>query len=248
MDTTSILNAAPPQPADKSDSAPVEKLSCSRLSVASSQLTAGTIVDICDADNKRLFSARIAEATDAAVSLVRLPGSLSFPVLPSGTEIRICTLTPENIMYTFSGATHTSDRRSCLIADLSSNLPMDRRSSYRIPVGREIRIFDINDTELQDGGLCTLVNVCNSGACFASSRLYEEGRVLTLEFNLNAGDPIDHYAGEVIWTKQLPSGLHSYGFLFAELTDDKSNSLSKYIHRAWLISRYDKSMTVKESK
>lgn len=179
-------------------------------------------------NGRHLFDGRIAEFSEDALSIERLPGQLSLELCEQGDELRIRGLAANGKPYEVMGSVAMSSRILCKLENVTMVLHSENRSSFRLPLDCDISLYEESDLKLERAEICRLVNISVGGACFQSEYVHGTGEVFRMEVRIEKYAPMV-FLGQIIRVDESIPGMFRYGFLFAQLGEQETEALNKIL-------------------
>lgn len=193
------------------------------------QLANKMTLEILSKENKLLFSAQITAKNGTKLTLERLPGCISFPVLPVGEPVGIRGYTGRMGQFNMSATVEESTRTLCKLANLQAPVVDNQRNSFRLMMSSPAWLYRQEDERHLHPEACTLVDVSNGGCCVESDYVHEEEEVLRIKIKLEEYQPM-YFLGQIIRASQFGDGQYRYGILFAQLREDEQAALTKTLY------------------
>lgn len=193
------------------------------------RLKVGDHLDVL-ADDRPPFSGRIASVHGRNLALRREQNQLSFQVCEAGAEVHIKGYTDDKIPFDLKGIVVESTKTAFKVKNLTviSHNHNEFRSNFRLVVNAPATLYAQEDVHLQVPEECSLVNISAGGACIQSEFLHGEDEALWLKVQLMNYAPMI-FLGQVVRASEPVPGVFQYGFLFAELDERMSESLTKML-------------------
>ncbi|MCM1234851.1 MAG: PilZ domain-containing protein [Ruminococcus flavefaciens] len=195
------------------------------------ELYNGMTLELETPEGARILTGRLSGYTpsDAAMTLERLPGGLSFPVRDVGTSVVVRGVNEQMIQFFLKGTIQESNRLMCRLKDLKVKAIPEQRHDFRLQVGAPVTMFYQSDEAQSNPEECTLVDISTGGACVESEYLHAEDEVLRLRIKLLDYAPME-FLGEIIRVTEIQPGRFRYGFLFAQLRESELTELTRTLY------------------
>lgn len=185
-------------------------------------------LELLGEDGQVAIRGRITECSRQEIVLRRHPGGLSFHIYEPGTNVVVQGRDSRMERFYLRAVVAESSRIRIRLTDLEQEEREDLRSTFRLEVNAPISIYSYGDERMLRPEACTLVDISAGGCCISSEYLHGEDEVLRLKIKL------EHYAtmdlvGEVIRVTQHGPNDIRCGILFAQLTKDEHESLTRML-------------------
>lgn len=190
------------------------------------ELFDGMRLDVTDKQGEPLFSGRIASRTHDTLTLDRLPGELSFPILPINSELNINGFDRKLLPICLSAVVQQSTRILLVLKDLAIENHAENRSTFRLPYNAPVSLFRADDERLRNPEPCRLINVSKGGCCLESEYIHAENEVVRVSLELTEYAPLT-YMGQITRGEERTPGIFRYGILFAQLTEQEISLLNR---------------------
>lgn len=190
------------------------------------ELFDGMRLDVTDKQGEPLFSGRIAARTHNTLTLDRLPGELSFPILPINSELNINGFDRKLLPICLSAVVQQSTRILLVLKDLAIENHAENRSTFRLPYNAPVSLFRADDERLRNPEPCRLINVSTGGCCLESEYIHAENEVVRVSLELTEYAPLT-YLGQITRGEERAPGIFRYGILFAQLTEQEISLLNR---------------------
>lgn len=190
------------------------------------ELFDGMRLDVTDKQGEPLFSGRIAARTHDTLTLDRLPGELSFPILPINSELNINGFDRKLLPICLSAVVQQSTRILLVLKDLAIENHAENRSTFRLPYNAPVSLFRADDERLRNPEPCRLINVSTGGCCLESEYIHAENEVVRVSLELTEYAPLT-YLGQITRGEERAPGIFRYGILFAQLTEQEISLLNR---------------------
>ncbi len=179
-------------------------------------------------NGQKLLGGRLTAISPTELTIERKPGQLSFDTCPVGTEVTVRGLNEYAITFELKGVIEESTRVKCRVRDLEMLARHEGRANFRVLMNCPATLFYLEDKHFANPESCVLVDISASGACIQSEYIHGEGEALYLKFALEEYAPMT-LLGEVIRVEEPTAGKFRYGFLFAQLEEQETRSLTKQL-------------------
>ena len=190
------------------------------------ELFDGMRLDVTDKQGEPLFSGRIAARTHNTLTLDRLPGELSFPILPINSELNINGFDRKLLPICLSAVVQQSTRILLVLKDLAIENHAENRSTFRLPYNAPVSLYRADDERLRNPEPCRLINVSTGGCCLESEYIHAENEVVRVSLELTEYAPLT-YLGQITRGEERAPGIFRYGILFAQLTEQEISLLNR---------------------
>lgn len=198
-------------------------------SAQTGELFKGMRVDVMDKENMPLLSGQVSEKTADTLTLIRLPGELSFKTATIGTTVHINGYDKKLIPISLSGTVQESSRILFKVKNLKVESHAENRDNFRLPYAAPVSLYRKDDTHFRNPEECTLVNISTGGCCVQSEYAHIEDEVLRIRVKLDDYAPLN-FLGQIVRCTEHAPGVFWYGILFAQLTEQEISSLSKTLY------------------
>jgi len=191
----------------------------------------GMTLDLESAEGQHILTGRLSgyHKGDAALTLERLPGGLSFSVQEMGSSVTIRGITETLEQFFLKGTVQESTRLVCRVKDVKVKPLPENRNNFRLQMSVPAALYYRSDTASRHPEECTLVDISTGGACIESEYLHAEDEVLRLKVKLLDYAPME-FLGEIIRVVEFQPGRFRYGFLFAQLKERELTELSRTLY------------------
>ena len=190
------------------------------------ELFDGMRLDVTNKQGEPLFSGRIASRTHDTLTLDRLPGDLSFPILPINSELNINGFDKKLLPICLSATVQQSSRIILVLKDLALENHAENRASFRLPYNAPVSLYRADDERLRNPEPCRLINVSTGGCCLESEYIHVENEVVRVSLELTEYAPLT-YLGQITRGEERTPGIFRYGILFAQLTEQEISLLNR---------------------
>lgn len=191
----------------------------------------GTPVKLTDKDGKVLFLGRSTFFDSVQVTLERIPGEMSFPILDFGQDVKLYGYSQQMEPINFEAKVAKSTVMMCTMDQLRY-IPYDNnRKSQRHPLNISAELYDIEDTRLDSPSPCVVHNISTGGACISVHEQYQEGKEIRIRLELIKGEGYMSFVGQVVRVEPLGDEEYEYGILFAQLRRTQMNNLMADVAR-----------------
>lgn len=208
---------------------PEEELIPEEKKVKLPEFSTGVPVDVVSRTGAVLLTGRPTDFEDTHISLERVPGEMSFPVIAIGTDVKLRGFGEDMAPLNYSARVAWSTSVICTLDNLQFLPYQDIRSSMRQPLRVEGELYSLNDTLFNNPKPCTVLNISTGGACITSPCQYEKGRELRLRLEVVKGGGYSSFAGQIVRAEERAEGGYEYGILFAQLRRSQINGLNNDI-------------------
>lgn len=193
------------------------------------QLAKGTSLVVTYADTGRpLLSGRLASLVDGELTVERSPGQFSFETCDIGTEVFLRGFNGAS-PFDLKGIVQLSNRVQFRVNDLRAVPHDEQRGSFRLPLSVPVSLYYQEDTRLQNPEKCRLVNISTGGACVESEFIHADGEILRLRVQIDEYAPMS-FLGQIIRLDEPKPGLFRYGFLYAQLNEQETATLTRMLY------------------
>ncbi len=173
-----------------------------------------------------LLAGRLTECSGREISIERKPGQLSFATCALGTEACVRGISDASMPFDLKGVIVESTRVKCRVKDLEVIPYNENRVNFRLTLHAPISLYDQDDTLLENPEEAELVDISVTGACFQSEYIHGEGEVLRMKVQIEDYVPRT-ILGQVIRVEEAEDNKFRYGFLFAQLDELETSTLTK---------------------
>jgi len=193
------------------------------------KFTEGMPLDVTLENGKPLLTGKVAEYKNGALSIDRKPGQFAFNTCDIGTVVYIRGYGSNGTLpFDIKGTVELSQRIVLKVKDLVSVPYDEHRSNFRLVIDAPVMLFYEEDEKFQSPEHCKLVNISTGGACVESECIHTEGEILRMKVQLEDYVPMT-FLGEIIRVDEPKPGLFRYGFLFAQLGERETTSLTRML-------------------
>ncbi len=211
---------------------PGGKRASQRTGPAFPQLRVGEHLEV-SVDGRFLLSGRIDLVNGKNLVIKREQNQLTLQVCEEGAEAYIRGFDNGCIPFDLKGIVVESTKKTFKVKDLTvvahDELPhSELRTDFRLVISAPAALYTQEDILHQNPEECSLVNISAGGACIQSEFLHGENEVLQLKVQLMNYASMT-FLGQVVRASEPAPGVFQYGFLFAELDDCMSKSLTKML-------------------
>lgn len=220
-------------------SAPAPALGRQPESAPTGELFQGMRLEVMTKDRDHLLSGKVAQFTSDTLTLVRLPGELSFKISNLGAEVSLNGYDKKLIPLCLSATVQESTRVSFKVKNLKIERHAENRDTFRLPYTTPVSLYRNDDVQFKNPEQCTLVNISTGGCCVQSEYIHMEDEVLRIRVKLDDYAPLN-FLGQIIRCVEHTPGQFRYGILFAQLTEQEITSLNKTL--------YNLQMGIKETR
>jgi len=198
-------------------------------SALTGELFKGMRMDVTDREGAPLLSGQVSEKTDDTLTLIRLPGDLSFKIATIGSTVRINGYDKKLIPISLSGTVQESTRTLFSAKNLKVESHAENRNNFRLPYTAPVSLYRKDDIHYRNAEECVLVNISTGGCCVQSEYVHIEDEVLRIRIKLDDYAPLN-FLGQIVRCTEHAPGQFWYGILFAQLTEQETTSLSKTLY------------------
>ncbi|MDE7244918.1 MAG: PilZ domain-containing protein, partial [Oscillospiraceae bacterium] len=196
------------------------------------ELRVGMTLDVIGADNKLILSGRITGYRNGCATLERLPGWISFEIIPKDTEVSVRGYNNKMVQLNWTAKVTESSRVLCKLDNIKAikaTASENQRQSFRIFMKTPASLYRKEDERLLRPEICTLIDVSTGGCCVESEYVHEDDEVLRIKIKLEDYQPMQ-FLGQIIRASQEDDGHYRYGILFAQLTEEELTSLTRTLY------------------
>lgn len=208
--------------------APMAALEDDRLGGKLPDLRRDMGVEILGEDDQVELSGVITEIRRREMTLGRHPGGLSFKIYEPGTNVVLQGRDSKLQQFYIRAVVAESSRIHIKLTDLEQEERENLRDNFRLTLNAPISIYSYADERMQRPEECILVDISVGGCCISSEYLHGEGEVLRLKIKLQDYATMN-LVGEVIRVKEHKRNDIRCGILFAQLTPDENEALTKML-------------------
>lgn len=194
-----------------------------------SELYEGMTLDVFMENGDPLLTGCVASFTNNSLSMERLPGGLSFQVCELGSTVSIRGCNRKMMQFTLQATVQEASRVAYKFTNLRLDTHEELRNNFRLILNTPISLYYQEDVHFTNPEECTLVNISIGGVCVQSEFLHGEGEVLRMKVKLEEYAPME-FLGEVVRVSEPKHGIYQYGILFAQLTKDETESLTRTLY------------------
>lgn len=199
------------------------------------QLQEGMSLDVFK-DGKLLHTGQITSRKGDKLTLSRLPGALSFKVLPLDADITLRGYDKRLIPINLTGAVEESSRVIFKVKDLKVQTHTEVRDNFRLPYSAPISLYREDDEHLRNPEQCQLVDISVGGCGIESEYIHMEDDVVRIRLKLESYAPLN-FLGQIVRCVDCENGKFRYGILFAQLTEQEIDTLNKTLYNLQMLSR-----------
>lgn len=193
-----------------------------------SQLYEGMRLDVFK-DGKLLHTGQITKRSEDKLTLSRLPGALSFKVCPLDADIALRGYDKRLVPINLIGAVEESSRVIFKVKNLRVQTHSEVRDNFRLPYSAPASIFREDDEHFRNPEECQLVDISTGGCGIESEYVHLEDDVVRIRIKLESYAPLT-FLGQIVRCVDIDDGKFRYGILFAQLTDQETDTLSKTLY------------------
>lgn len=194
-----------------------------------SDLTDGMSLDIMTKEGSSLFTGRLVSFKNRQMTLDRLPGCISFPILPVDEEVTIRGYNKKMAQFIMSAVVQESTRTLCKLKNVKMAVVDNQRNNFRLYMNVPAWLFRESDEKYLRPEECTLVDVSTGGCCVESEYVHEEEEVLRIKLKLEDYQPM-YFLGQIIRASETKEGVYRYGILFAQMREDELTALTRMLY------------------
>lgn len=198
-------------------------------SAAIGELFMGMRLDVTNKDKEPLLSGKISEMSSDCLSLVRLPGDLSFKTTTMGSTVSLSGYDKKLIPICLSGTVQESTRILFKVKNLKIESHAEARDNFRLPYTAPVSLYRKEDDHFKNPEDCTLVNISTGGCCVQSEYIHMEDEILRVRVKLDEYAPLN-FLGQIVRCSEHARGVFWYGILFAQLTEKEITSLNRTLY------------------
>lgn len=185
-------------------------------------------IEVVEGSGRVLNTGLVTSHAGRELSMGRHPGGLSFKICEPGSTVYVRGCDNQMMQFFLRATVVESTRILMKLKDLEPEILENNRDAFRLSVSLPITVYYYNDEHYEHPEKCTLVDISTGGCCFMSEYLHGEGEVLRLKIKLDDYVPMN-FVGEVIRvTERGPDEFHC-GILFAQLTKEETETLTKVL-------------------
>lgn len=196
---------------------------------ATGKLYDGMKLDVTTKEGELLFTGKLTTMYHGSLTLNRLPGELSFKIIPLNSEVHLNGFDKKMLPISLSATVEESSRVVLKVNNIQVESHAESRDNFRLPYSAPITIFRYDDAELTNPEECMLVNISITGCCIQSDYVHMEDEIIRIHMKLEEYTPLD-YIGQVVRCSSQVHGKFKYGILFAQLSEMESMTLSKMLY------------------
>lgn len=196
---------------------------------ATGQLFEGMRLDVMTKEGMPILTGRITQLTEETMSMGRLPGDLSFKVVPINSSVALNGYDKKLIPISLSAVVTESTRTTLSLKELKVERHSENRDTFRLPYTAPVSLYRREDEHFKNPEECQLVNISTGGCCVESEYIHIEEEVLRIRVKLDEYAPLD-FLGQIVRCVEHSPGKFWYGILFAQLTEQEIASLSKTLY------------------
>lgn len=202
-----------------------------------SNLSVGISLDIMN-EGKQVFTARLAAFKGQEMTLDRLPGWISFQILPVGTEVAIRGYNRRMEQFNLTAKVKESTRTLCKLEDVRAAVVDNVRNNFRIYMNAPAWLYRKGDEKYLHPENCTLIDVSTGGCCIESEYAHVEDEVLRVKIKLEDYQSMQ-FLGQIIRVTACEGGRYRYGILFAQLREDELTALTRTLYNLQVGNRQE---------
>lgn len=199
------------------------------ISVLFPRINEGMPLELESENGEPLLSGRMTQFSKEFLTLERIPGTLSFPLLEPGLSVTVrgydCGMEPVNL----TGSIAESTRVRCVIGEMALVSYQNHRKNFRQPIDVPANFYAPKDRHMARPQKCKVTDISAGGARVSSPFAYSVGEALRLRLELVKGEGYTSYWGEIVRAEKDGDGGYEYGFLFEQLDRRQIDALSRDI-------------------
>ena len=197
-------------------------------------------VEVLGEDDQVIIEGVITECKGREITLGRRPGGLSFKICEPGANVVVQGRDAGMEQFYLRAVVAESSRIQIKLTDLEQEERENVRDNFRLAVNAPISIYYYTDERMTRPEACTLVDISVGGCCISSEYLHGEGEVLRIRLKLEDYVAMD-LVGEVIRVTENGRKDFRYGILFAELTREEHEAMTKMLFNLQVGNRQEHS-------
>ena len=202
-------------------------------------LREGMTLDVMSRKVEQHLTGKLTTYRFDLLTLERLPGWLSFKVLPYGEEVIVKGYNRAREPFQLPVTVLDSTRVVCRLRDYQRELTDDNhRLNFRIPMNTPAWLYRQNDEKYLYPEPCTLMDISTGGCRVESVCTHKQDEVLRVKIKLEDYRSLQ-FLGEVIRVNDLGEGRYQYGILFAQLREDELMALTGTLYNIQVASNKD---------
>lgn len=200
-------------------------------------LSVGISIDIMS-EGKLAFTARLAAFKGQEMVLDRLPGWISFQILPVGSEVTIRGYNRRMEQFNLTAKVKESTRTLCKLEEVQAAVVDNVRNNFRIYMNSPAWLYRKGDEKYLHPENCTLIDVSTGGCCIESEYAHVEDEVLRVKIKLEDYQSMQ-FLGQIIRVTACEGGRYRYGILFAQLREDELTALTRTLYNLQVGNRQE---------
>ena len=193
-----------------------------------SQLYTGMHLDVFK-DGKLLHTGQITALSDDKLTLSRLPGALSFKICPLEADIALRGYDKRLVPINLMGSVEESNRVVFKIKNLRVQTHTEVRNNFRLPYSAPVSLYRQDDEHFRNPEECQLVDISTGGCGIESEYVHLEDDILRIRIKLESYAPLT-FLGQIVRCVDCDNGKFRYGILFAQLTEQETDTLNKTLY------------------
>lgn len=201
------------------------------ISVLFPRINEGMPLELAAGRGDPLLSGRMTQFSKETLTLERIPGTLSFPLLETGLPITVRGYDSGMEPVNLSGSVVESTRVRCVIGELALVPYQNQRKNSRQPIDIPANFYALSDRHMAKPQKCRVTDISAGGARVISRSAYSVGEALRLRLELVKGEGYTSYWGEIVRAEAAGDGNFEYGFLFEQLNRRQIDALTRDIQR-----------------
>lgn len=197
-------------------------------------------VEVLGEDDQVMIEGVITEIKGREITLGRRPGGLSFKICEPGDSVIVQGCDNKMERFYLRAVVAESSRIHIKLTDLEQEERENLRDTFRLAVNVPVSVYSYADERMLRPEECVLVDISVGGCCISSEYLHGEGEVLRLRIKLEDYAPMD-FVGEIIRVTEHRRNDIRCGILFAQLTADEHETLTKMLFNIQVGNRQEHS-------
>lgn len=193
-----------------------------------SQLYEGMHIDVFK-DGKPLHTGQITSLDEGKLTLSRLPGALSFKICPLDADITLRGYDKRLIPINLAGSVEESNRVTFKVKNLRIQTHAEVRNNFRLPYTAPVSLYRQEDEHFRNPEECQLVDISTGGCGIETEYVHLEDEVLRIRIKLESYAPLT-FLGQIVRCVDCDNGKFRYGILFAQLTEQETDTLNKTLY------------------
>lgn len=193
-----------------------------------SQLYVGMHLEVFK-EGKPLHTGQITSLDEGKVTLSRLPGALSFKICPLDADITLRGYDKRLVPINLAGSVEESNRVTFKVKNLRVQTHSEVRNNFRLPYSAPASLYRQDDEHFRNPEDCQLVDISTGGCGIESEYVHLEDDVLRIRIKLESYAPLT-FLGQIVRCVDCDNGKFRYGILFAQLTEQETDTLNKTLY------------------